>query len=296
MSCDCSCQGCGQPVRTCRCPLKKKGHKCPERAYIKECTDCDPCRPCESMVKICSFTAPTLEEAQAFHNSFVYNQEDDSVYYIDDNGTPTRFGSTPMFIDNFVPTSRKVPRQTVYDFYNDKAYIYNPEGEYKEIDFAGLTPTPTPSAQTLEVTFSNFSRTNQPQVTGSKAIVEYTVDLANGENLTPIQIFDAYQNGRKIVFKNIPTMVDNTNYLPVFERVEGGVTTNYGGEAVPTFYEDEIETQGNNVEGLRYLANGPVNAYGYGGTPWTVYLQFEKESGTPVLQRVFLRVNTRVEV
>lgn len=128
----CNCNGCGQPQRLCRCP-KGKG-EAPKRAYIAECTDCDPCRPCESMVKICSFVTPTLTEGQRFRNSFVYNQEDDSVYYISDDGTPTRFGSSPMFIDNFNPEDKAIPRQVVFDFANNKAYIFNPEGEYIAID------------------------------------------------------------------------------------------------------------------------------------------------------------------
>lgn len=126
-----SCCNCGQPKKLCRCPQKGEA---PQRAYIAECTDCDPCRPCESMVKICSFVAPTLTEGQRFRNSFIYNQEDDTVYYIDDSGTPTRFGSSPMFIDNFNPDDRKIPRQTVYDFANNKAYVYDPEGNYRSFD------------------------------------------------------------------------------------------------------------------------------------------------------------------
>lgn len=140
MSCNCNCMGCGAPVRLCRCPLKKKGHvcpSCPKRAFIKECTDCDPCIPCESMVKICSFVAPNIEEGKKFRNSFVYNQEDDSVYYISDDNTPTRFGSSPMFIDGFDPEERKIPRQTVYDFANNIAYVYNAEGEYRSFPLFG---------------------------------------------------------------------------------------------------------------------------------------------------------------
>ena len=133
----CNCCNCGQPQRLCRCPLKKKEGGCPKRAYIKECTDCDPCQSCESMVKICSFVVPTLEEGQAFRNSFVYNQEDDSVYYISDDGTPTRFGSSPMFIDNFDPASRTVPRQTIYDFANNVAYVYGPDGRYRSFALSG---------------------------------------------------------------------------------------------------------------------------------------------------------------
>lgn len=133
----CNCNGCGQPQRLCRCP-KGKG-EAPKRAYIAECTDCDPCRPCESMVKICSFVTPTLTEGQRFRNSFVYNQEDDSVYYISDDGTPTRFGSSPMFIDSFNPDDKAIPRQVVFDFANNKAYVFNPEGEYVTVDLAGAS-------------------------------------------------------------------------------------------------------------------------------------------------------------
>lgn len=129
-----SCCNCGQPNKLCRCPNKSAWT--PERAYIAECTDCDPCRPCESMVKICSFVAPTLTEGQRFRNSFVYNQEDDSVYYIADDGTPTRFGSSPMFINAFNPDDRKIPRQTVFDFANQKAYIYDPEGNYITVNLS----------------------------------------------------------------------------------------------------------------------------------------------------------------
>lgn len=130
----CNCCNCGQPQRLCRCPLKKKEGGCPKRACIKECTDCDPCIPCESLVKICSFVVPNLDDGQRYRNSFIYNQEDDSVYYITDDGTPIRFGASPMFIDDFQPQVRSIPRQTVYDFLNNKAYVYNATGEYRVFD------------------------------------------------------------------------------------------------------------------------------------------------------------------
>lgn len=142
MSCNCNCMGCGQPYSCCRCPRKKKPcGACPnckpecgcqkKRAHIQECLDCDPCQPCKSMVKICSFTVAAMDDVAKYHNSFVYNQEDDSVYYVSDDGTPIRFGASPLFIDNFVPSSRSVPRQTVYDFANNIAYVFNAEGEYR---------------------------------------------------------------------------------------------------------------------------------------------------------------------
>lgn len=133
-----SCCNCGEPKKLCRCPKGKGAPKAPKRAYIDKCTDCDPCIPCESMVKICSFVVETLEEGQAFKNSFIYNQEDDAVYYIADDGTPTRFGATPLFIDAYDPTTKKIPRQTVYDFVNNKGYVYNADGDYRE--FALVNP------------------------------------------------------------------------------------------------------------------------------------------------------------
>ena len=138
MSCGC----CGQPERLCRCPKNKKAPGMPKRACIKECSDCDPCEPCESMVKICSFVVPTLDEGQTFRNSFIYNQEDDSVYYITDDGTPIRFGSSPMFIGAFDPTSRQIPRQTVYDFDNNIAFVFAPDGTFRT--FALYDPSNNP--------------------------------------------------------------------------------------------------------------------------------------------------------
>ena len=127
-----SCCNCGQPKTLCRCPKGKGAPKAPQRAYLEKCSDCDPCRPCKSMVKICTFVVETLEEGQVFHNSFIYNQEDDAVYYINDEGTPTRFGASPMFIDGFEPAAHRIPRQTVYDFSNNVAYVFNADGEYRE--------------------------------------------------------------------------------------------------------------------------------------------------------------------
>lgn len=124
MSCNC-----GQPPKLCRCPSNK-----PQRAFIENCTDCDPCKPCESMVKICSFVVPNLDEGKAFRNSFIYNQDDDSVYYITDDTTPIRFGSSPMFIDYYQPESRTPERQVVYDFESNKAYVYGPDGSYRTFD------------------------------------------------------------------------------------------------------------------------------------------------------------------
>lgn len=130
------CAHCGLAPIKCRCSLRPGPKPCPhapERAFIAPCSDCDPCIPRKSLVKICSYVVPTLEEGRVFKDSFVFNQTDDTVYYITDDGTDIPFGSRPMIIDGFNPETRKVPRQMVFDFTNNAGYIFNAEGEYRII-------------------------------------------------------------------------------------------------------------------------------------------------------------------
>lgn len=208
-----SCCNCGQPKKLCRCPKKStETPEAPQRAYIAECTDCDPCRPCESMVKICSFVTPTLTEGQRFRNSFVYNQEDDSVYYISDDGTPTRFGSSPMFIDNFNPEDKAIPRQTVFDFANNKAYIFNPEGEYVTVDLAGAKSEPVH----LEVSYPEASEwttisTSRPlTIHGTKDATFTRSD--NGTTMTVKQVYAALEKGEEFIFDKVPFGIGATRF------------------------------------------------------------------------------------
>ena len=207
-----SCCNCGQPKKLCRCPKKStETPEAPQRAYIAECTDCDPCRPCESMVKICSFVTPTLTEGQRFRNSFVYNQEDDSVYYISDDGTPTRFGSSPMFIDNFNPEDKAIPRQTVFDFANNKAYIFNPEGEYVTVNLPGAESGPVH----LEVSYPERNRWvnlgDDGDVKTTYGTEEATFTRSdNGAVMTLAQLYSALENGDEFIFDGVPFGIGKT--------------------------------------------------------------------------------------
>lgn len=132
-------QGCGCRKKKCKvcgcncgCNRYCDGCGCAQRAYISQCEDCNPCKPKEEMVKICTFVAPTLEDARYYRNSFVFVQEDDSVYYISDDGTDTPFGSRPIFKDDFNPLHKAIPRQTVYDFKNNIGYVYSPDGKVRQ--------------------------------------------------------------------------------------------------------------------------------------------------------------------
>lgn len=122
-------------MQDCKIDTSACGYKTNNpRACIKECNECDVCSPCRSNVHICSFVVPTLEEGRVFRDSFVFNQEDDSVYYIAADGAEVAFGTRPLFIDGFDPHTRSIPRQLVFDFTANKGYVYNPEGKAKAFD------------------------------------------------------------------------------------------------------------------------------------------------------------------
>lgn len=211
----CNCNGCGQPPKLCRCP-KKNGTP---RAYIKECSDCDPCKPCESMVKICSFVVPTLTEGQVFRNSFVYNQEDDAVYYITDDGTPIRFGASPMFIDYFDPSSQTPNRQVVFDFENKKAYIYDPEGNYIEVPLDGGTAKST-KRLSISVTPDDYIEQMPLDDSSGTDIHFLAMDPdaiftdSDGVTYTPQQVFELVDGGEEIILDDVPfsTIVGETGH------------------------------------------------------------------------------------
>lgn len=101
------------------------------KGVVKFCDICDPCNPSVSTVKLCAFVVPTLDEGRYYRNSFVFVQEDDSVYYISDDRSEIPFGSRPKFIDEFDPeeATAKYKRSVVYDLVNKKAYVYGNNGE-----------------------------------------------------------------------------------------------------------------------------------------------------------------------
>lgn len=250
-----SCCNCGQPKKLCRCPQKGEA---PQRAYIAECTDCDPCRPCESMVKICSFVAPTLTEGQRFRNSFIYNQEDDTVYYIDNSGTPTRFGSSPMFIDNFNPDDRKIPRQTVFDFANNKAYIYNPEGDCTTVDLAGGTGDTKKQLSVVVADDAQWDPVTLPSadglVTFSTADVTFT-DAAN-VSYTLEQVFNMLEDGGSVVLNDVPFAI--SDIVPIYPEHVDGVEITARGETTESGAFSIVITEHTGVAGIGFYESSAV--------------------------------------
>lgn len=136
MSCNCNKK---QPHKETPCerPKDRKG-------IVKVCDLCDPCEENVSNVKLCAFIVPTLEEGRYYRNSFIFVQEDESVYYISDDRSEIPFGSRPKFIEDFDPTDPTMSFKStvVYDVKNSAAYIYDPEGNMVA---SGLTPRPITS-------------------------------------------------------------------------------------------------------------------------------------------------------
>lgn len=136
MSCNCN-EKHPHKETPCERPKDRKG-------IVKVCDLCDPCEENVSNVKLCAFIVPTLEEGRYYRNSFIFVQEDESVYYISDDRSEIPFGSRPKFIEDFDPTDPTVSFKStvVYDVKNSAAYIYDPEGNMVA---SGLTPRPITS-------------------------------------------------------------------------------------------------------------------------------------------------------
>lgn len=125
---------CGRPRRCSRCAIAGPRPICPPPVVSPESCDPDDCRICHSNVRICSFVVKTTAEVRKYHNSLVYSEEDNTSYWVDDEGVPVITYRTPIYQDDFNPAEANVQMNTVYDFKNNRGYVFNPAGEYREFD------------------------------------------------------------------------------------------------------------------------------------------------------------------
>lgn len=278
MSCNCG-------KTPCRCP---KMDGAPKRAYIDKCTDCDPCKPCDSMVKICSFVVANIEEGQTYRNSFVYNQQDDAVYYISDDGTPTRFGATPMFINAFDPEEHNIPRQTIYDFMNEKAYVYDATGNYRTINL-GDPVIPEPEDTTLDVTLTDVSLKSRDGSAGT-----YNGTLSNSEDLTGYEVAQEILSGRSVRIRNLPLVVDAATYAPLDGVTLAGGETIHAGNTMSSVsaFDYSREKDGNREGAVIILPGSAVMQY---PVSWAITVNYEKEGDAVISQSVEVTVNPITE-
>lgn len=128
----CNCHEEHSNLNTWGCGCNKMPREPMKKGVVKFCDMCDPCNENVSTVKLCAFVVPTLEDGRYYKNSFVFVQEDDSVYYISDDRSEIPFGTRPKFINEFDPTDTavKFKNTVVYDMTNKKGFVYGPDGNY----------------------------------------------------------------------------------------------------------------------------------------------------------------------
>lgn len=104
--------------------------------------DCDsdptPCTGdgCTGCGNKCHEVVDTYADIQNFRNAFVTVRDENAVYHVDEVGNPVAVSRSAIFKDNYTPVEGDYKQNIVYDFPNNKAYIFNPSGEYKEITLA----------------------------------------------------------------------------------------------------------------------------------------------------------------
>lgn len=128
----CGC-GCKKQVDCRRCKYVKHPGSCGSKPVVSP-KSCESCNECQSNVHICSFVIKKTEDVRKYHNSLVFVEEDNSTYWVDDDGIPVITYRMPMYVDDFDPTKQKVVANTVYDFKNHKMYIFDPAGDYQVAD------------------------------------------------------------------------------------------------------------------------------------------------------------------
>lgn len=119
------CNKCSRPACT-RCHVYR-----PTPLPVVSPKACEECDGCQSNVQICSFTVKETKEVRKYRNSLVYSEEDNTIYWVDNEGVPVITYRQPVFKDDFDPTNSNLVMNTAYDFKNNKAYVFDPAGEYR---------------------------------------------------------------------------------------------------------------------------------------------------------------------
>lgn len=76
-------------------------------------------------------TVDTYAELTALRNVYATVRDENATYHVDGYGAPVSVSRDPIFINDYTPTVGEYKQNTVYDFNNNKAYIFNLLGEYK---------------------------------------------------------------------------------------------------------------------------------------------------------------------
>lgn len=116
--------------------------------YVEE-TQCQPVQSCRGTVQemyipvdeacervekvmIPHTNVRTLGEARSFPNHFVFVEETQQWYHMDEYGNGASMSNSNLYLNNFNPTEHEglYKKVMVFDFANETAYVYNASGQY----------------------------------------------------------------------------------------------------------------------------------------------------------------------
>lgn len=86
------------------------------------CTDC---------ANKCHEVVDTYADAQGFRNAFVTVRDENAVYHVDEVGNPVAVSRSAIYKNNHSPVVGAYKQNVVYDFAQNKFYVYDPAGAYK---------------------------------------------------------------------------------------------------------------------------------------------------------------------
>ena len=264
MSCNCQHRAAESPEKIVS--KVKKG-------TVKFCDICDPCNECATNVKICAFVVPTLEEGRYFRNSFIFVQEDDSVYFISDDRSEIPFGARPKFIDDFDPTDGAIHYKStvVYDVKNLAGYVYDPEGNMMTM---ALTTAPFSSLNAGEgiiVTADGGNYTvavDMTEVASASDLRDVTVLVTNhtGDIRDLQEAQDTMAGdieGLEDEVEHVSDLVDDANELAVEAKENAAAAQQTANDAMSTANSKQDQlTAGENISITNNVISASVPAYG----------------------------------
>ena len=264
MSCNCQHRAAESPEQ-----IVSKARK----GVVKFCDICDPCDENHTNVKICAFVVPTLEEGRYFKNSFIFVQEDDSVYFISDDRSEIPFGSRPKFIEDFDPTATDIHYKStiVYDVKNSVGYIYDPEGRMVTIS---LTETPFSSLTAgdgiiVTATGGDYTVAIDPSVVASEEdlhtvtllVTNHTSQINNLTDSLAEAVGDI--NTLEDTVDHLHDEVDDANELAVEAKENAAAAQQTANDAMSTANaKQDPLTAGENISIVNNVISAGVPAYG----------------------------------
>lgn len=92
-------------------------------------------KTCSAWAVIPSYTVPTIANLKGLRNAFVHVSDINTTFYIDNQLRRIITWKGPVFVDDYDYENNPLGLigQTVYDFENNLAIVYNQQGQYRKI-------------------------------------------------------------------------------------------------------------------------------------------------------------------